>query len=150
MRRRKGLIPPGIRGVSGLLSAARPSTAPAGAPRAQTSADFDGGMQNRKLEAAVDHDEQDDPEAPVRIPIEDVIDLHAFAPRDVPNVVTDYLDAAREAGWRDVRLVHGRGIGVQRAAVHALLARHPGVERFWDAPEAHLGATIVRLKPSGS
>jgi DNA-nicking Smr family endonuclease len=88
----------------------------------------------------------DDDEPPIRIPIEDALDLHAFAPRDVPAVVGDYLDAACEAGFREVRLVHGRGIGVQRRAVHTVLARHPLVERFWDAPESHLGATVARLK----
>ena len=89
----------------------------------------------------------DDEDAPIRIPIEATLDLHAFAPRDIPAVVADYLDAAREAGFREVRLVHGRGIGVQRRAVHTVLARHPAVERFWDAPESHLGATVARLRP---
>jgi len=84
---------------------------------------------------------------PVRIPIEDSIDLHAFAPRDVPSVVTDYLEAAFAAGFRDVRLIHGRGIGVQRAAVRRVLRGHPLVEDFHDAPESHLGATVVRLRP---
>jgi DNA-nicking Smr family endonuclease len=83
---------------------------------------------------------------PVRIPIEDSIDLHAFAPRDVPSVVTDYLEAAAAAGFRDVRLIHGRGIGVQRAAVRRVLHEHPLVEDFHDAPESHLGATVVKLR----
>ena len=82
----------------------------------------------------------------MRIPIEDVLDLHAFAPRDVEAVVADYLDAASEAGLHEVRLVHGRGIGVQRRIVQEVLARHPAVEAFWDAPESHLGATVARLK----
>lgn len=82
----------------------------------------------------------------VRVPIEDAIDLHAFAPRDVVNVVDDYLHAAHEAGFRDVRLIHGRGKGVQRAAVQQLLRDHPLVERYWDAPESHLGATRVTLR----
>ena len=91
------------------------------------------------------------PEDPsVRIPIEDAIDLHAFAPRDVVSVVDEYLRAAHEAGFSDVRLIHGRGKGVQRAAVHRLLREHPLVERYWDAPESHLGATIVRLLRGGS
>jgi len=90
----------------------------------------------------------DDPS--VRIPIEDAIDLHAFAPRDVVSVVDEYLRAAHEAGFSDVRLIHGRGKGVQRAAVHRLLREHPLVERYWDAPESHLGATIVRLLRGGS
>ena len=62
-------------------------------------------------------------------------------------VVDDYLQAAQEAGFERVRLIHGRGKGVQRAAVQRLLSSHPTVAEFWDAPEAHLGATVVRLKP---
>jgi DNA-nicking Smr family endonuclease len=85
-------------------------------------------------------------EIPVRIPIEGEIDLHAFAPRDVAAVVADYITAAAEAGRREVRLVHGRGRGVQRGIVQATLDRHPAVEQFWDDPAAHLGATIARLK----
>jgi DNA-nicking Smr family endonuclease len=85
---------------------------------------------------------------PVRIPIEDAIDLHAFAPRDVVGVVEEYLHAAREAGLELVRLVHGRGKGVQRAAVQRLLRTHEAVDGFWDAPDAHLGATMVRLRKS--
>lgn len=87
---------------------------------------------------------------PHRIPIEDAIDLHAFAPRDVVAVVDDYLQAAAEAGFAEVRLIHGRGTGVQRAACQRLLRGHPLVARFWDAPESHLGATIVRLRERGS
>ena len=83
----------------------------------------------------------------IRIPIADAIDLHAFRPRDVLGVVDDYLNAAREAGFGVVRLIHGRGKGVQRAAVQRLLRSHEAVDSFWDAPETHLGATIVRLKP---
>ncbi|MGE3840239.1 MAG: Smr/MutS family protein [Vicinamibacterales bacterium] len=86
-------------------------------------------------------------DAPVPIPIDGVLDLHAFPPRDVPDVVDDYLEAARAAGIDEIRLVHGRGIGVQRAVVRRILATHPGVADFWDAPESHLGATVVRLKP---
>ena len=85
-------------------------------------------------------------EPPVNIPIEDAIDLHSFAPADVVSVVDEYLHAARNAGFQQVRLIHGRGKGVQRAAVQRLLGGHPLVERFWDAPESHLGATLVVLK----
>ena len=83
---------------------------------------------------------------PVRIPIEDSIDLHGFAPRDVWSVVDEYLRAAREAGISDVRLIHGRGKGVQRADIQRRLREHPLVEGYWDAPESHLGATMVRLR----
>lgn len=80
-----------------------------------------------------------------RVPIEDAIDLHAFAPRDVVSVVEAYLDAAAAAGFREVRLIHGRGKGVQRAAVQRLLAGHPLVQDYWDAPSSGLGATVVAL-----
>ena len=86
-------------------------------------------------------------EGAVRIPIEPELDLHAFAPRDIPVVVEAFLDAAVEAGLADVRLVHGRGIGVQRRAVQARLAAHPAVIDFRDDPRAHLGATLARLRP---
>ena len=85
-------------------------------------------------------------DTPVRLPIDGTLDLHAFAAKDVRAVVADYVEAAHEAGLREVRLIHGRGIGVQRATVHAVLASHALVEDFWDAPETHLGATIARLK----
>lgn len=87
-------------------------------------------------------------EPPVNIPIEDAIDLHSFAPADVVSVVDEYLHAAREAGFQQVRLIHGRGKGVQRAAVQRLLNGHALVERYWDAPESHLGATLVVFKGS--
>jgi DNA-nicking Smr family endonuclease len=85
------------------------------------------------------------PDEPVRIPIEDVLDLHAFAPRDIPSVVDEYIHAAHAAGLREVRLIHGRGRGLQRGIVQAALERHPLVETFHDAPESHLGATVARL-----
>lgn len=80
-----------------------------------------------------------------KVPIEDSIDLHAFAPRDIRSVVEEYVTAAHEAGFREVRLIHGRGKGVQRGIVQQALERHPLVEAFWDAPESHLGASIARL-----
>ncbi len=82
----------------------------------------------------------------VHVPIEEALDLHPFAPRDVIAVVDDYLEAAREAGFEVVRLIHGRGKGVQRAAIHRHLRAHALVETFWDAAESHLGATVVKLK----
>jgi DNA-nicking Smr family endonuclease len=85
---------------------------------------------------------------PHKIPIEDALDLHTFAPRDIPSVVDEYLRAAHEAGLREVRLIHGRGIGVQRARVQQVLRGHPLVESYGDAPESHLGATVARLKAS--
>jgi DNA-nicking Smr family endonuclease len=82
---------------------------------------------------------------PHEIPIEAQLDLHTFAPRDIPSVVDEYIRAAHERGLRDVRLIHGRGKGVQRGIVQHALEKHPLVEEFWDAPEAHLGATVARL-----
>jgi dsDNA-specific endonuclease/ATPase MutS2 len=81
-----------------------------------------------------------------KIPIEDYIDLHAFAPRDIPSVVEEYIRAAYDAGFREVRLIHGRGKGIQRGIVQAALERHPLVESFYDAPESHLGATVANLR----
>ena len=85
---------------------------------------------------------------PIRISIERELDLHPFAPRDIPSVVAEYIDAAAAAGFQDVRLVHGRGRGVQRGIVQAALERHPRVAEFWDDPAAHLGATIARIGPA--
>ena len=83
---------------------------------------------------------------PIRIPIEPELDLHSFAPRDIPSVVDEYIDAAARAGFREVRVVHGRGRGVQRGIVQSTLDRHPRVLEFWDDSRSHLGATIVCLR----
>lgn len=80
------------------------------------------------------------------LPLEDSIDLHQFAPRDIPSVVEEYVRAAHEAGLREVRLIHGRGKGIQRGIVQAALERHELVDAFYDAPESHLGATVAELK----
>jgi dsDNA-specific endonuclease/ATPase MutS2 len=82
------------------------------------------------------------------VPIEGEIDLHAFAPADITSVVQEYIDAAAAAGFREVRLVHGRGRGVQRGLVQKALEDHPRVVEFWDDPAAHLGATIANLSPN--
>ena len=74
-----------------------------------------------------------------------MIDLHAFAARDVASVVEEYVTAAHAAGLREVRLIHGRGKGVQRGIVQATLERHPLVTEFYDAPDSHLGATVAIL-----
>jgi DNA-nicking Smr family endonuclease len=79
------------------------------------------------------------------VPIENEIDLHTFHPRDIPSVVEEYVIAAHEAGLREVRIIHGRGKGVQRGIVQAALEKHPLVAEFYDAPESHLGATVVIL-----
>lgn len=82
---------------------------------------------------------------PVAIPIEPELDLHAFRPGDIPAVVDEFVHAAHAAGLYQVRLVHGRGKGVQRGIVQAALERHALVAEFWDDPVAHLGATVARL-----
>ncbi len=94
-------------------------------------------------------DDAVDPEQPFVMPVEDSIDLHPFPPRDVPDVVDAYLESASEKGFREVRVIHGRGIGVQRDRVQKLLARHPLVSGFHDAPpdRGGWGATVVYLKP---
>jgi dsDNA-specific endonuclease/ATPase MutS2 len=80
--------------------------------------------------------------------IEDSIDLHGFRPADIRSVVVDYLEEAAQRGFEEVRLIHGRGKGVQRASIHALLAGHPLVEGYRDAPATRggWGATLVRLR----
>jgi DNA-nicking Smr family endonuclease len=80
-----------------------------------------------------------------RIPIEAALDLHTFHPRDVPSVVDEYIRAAMEAGLREVRVIHGRGKGIQRGIVQQVLERHELVRAFYDAPETHLGATVAVL-----
>lgn len=84
---------------------------------------------------------------PHRIPIERELDLHAFSPADVVSVIDEYIREAAARGFLEVRLVHGRGRGVQRGSVQAALERHDLVIEFWDDPVSHLGATIVRLAP---
>jgi DNA-nicking Smr family endonuclease len=81
-----------------------------------------------------------------KIPIEPELDLHAFAPRDIASVVEEYVRAAHEAGLVELRLVHGRGKGVQRGIVQHALEHHPLVIEFWDDADAHLGATCCRLR----
>ena len=84
---------------------------------------------------------------PVRIPITDVLDLHSVPPRDVEGVVEEYLTEAKRLGFKALRIVHGRGIGVQRAAVRKVLARTSFVAAYRDAPgeAGGWGATIVTL-----
>ena len=86
---------------------------------------------------------------PHRVPVEESIDLHTFPPRDVVSVVEEYLEAAARKRYREVRLIHGKGTGVQRAAVRALLEGHPLVVAYSDAPPeaGGWGATRVVLKP---
>ena len=86
---------------------------------------------------------------PVELPIDGVLDLHLFRPKDAPEVVESYLEACREQGVLEVRIIHGKGIGALRRRVHALLEKLPWVESFRAADESSggWGATWVRLKP---
>ena len=88
------------------------------------------------------------PSDPLRIPITDVFDLHSIPPRDVKEVVEEYLAEANRLGLKALRIIHGRGIGIQREMVRAILARTPFVESFQDAPAeaGGWGATVVALK----
>ena len=86
-----------------------------------------------------------EPDDPHQLPIDAILDLHTFQPRDIRSVVDEYIRAAHETGLREVRLIHGRGTGIQRGLVQQALDRHPLVTEFWDAPESHLGATVARL-----
>jgi DNA-nicking Smr family endonuclease len=87
-------------------------------------------------------------DSPHKIPIEDRIDLHAFSPKDAVSVVEEYLKEAAEKGFRQVRLIHGRGTGTQRRMVRQALSRNPLVEAFGDSPPeaGGWGATIVLLR----
>jgi dsDNA-specific endonuclease/ATPase MutS2 len=96
-----------------------------------------------------DDDTSAPPDEVVVAPIDDALDLHTFAPRDVASVVEEYLHEARAHGFREVRLIHGKGKGVQRRVVRGVLGRHPAVASFRDAPVSRggWGATLVELRP---
>ena len=84
---------------------------------------------------------------PIVLPIEDVLDLHTFRPKEVPDLLDDYFTACQEAKLFSVRIIHGKGQGVLKKRVRAILARHPLVETFTDAPPdaGGWGATLVNL-----
>lgn len=86
---------------------------------------------------------------PIRIPITDVFDLHTIAPRDTKAAVEAYLEEARNMGLTALRIIHGRGIGVQREMVRSVLAQTEFVASFADAPmeAGGWGATVVTLRP---
>jgi DNA-nicking Smr family endonuclease len=88
----------------------------------------------------IDHD-------PIEIPIDGILDLHMFRPKDVSSVVDEYLSVCREKGIYEIRIIHGKGKGVLRRTVHALLERHPHVTRYKiDSGSSSWGATLVWLK----
>jgi dsDNA-specific endonuclease/ATPase MutS2 len=84
-----------------------------------------------------------------RVLIEDSFDLHSFRPEDVANALTDYLKEAQRLGFREVRIIHGKGMGVRRAEVRKRLAAESRVLDFFDAPpdRGGLGATVVVVGP---
>jgi DNA-nicking Smr family endonuclease len=105
-------------------------------------------MAPRRKEPDESSDAESPFQDPVVLPIEDSIDLHPFAPKDIPSVVEEYIAQCVDAGIYEVRIVHGRGSGVQRKIVQSLLAKHPQVASFKDAPAeaGGWGATVVVLK----
>jgi dsDNA-specific endonuclease/ATPase MutS2 len=94
------------------------------------------------------HPESTGPDPVVRLPVEDSLDLHTFAPRDIPDLVREYISECVRCGFREVRVIHGRGTGTQRTIVRAVLGSHALVEAFADAPpdRGGWGATVVRLR----
>jgi dsDNA-specific endonuclease/ATPase MutS2 len=97
---------------------------------------------------ATDDEEKSPFDDPVVFPASDIIDLHSFAPKDIPSVVEEYLQQCIDAGIYEVRIIHGRGTGIQRRIVQSLLEKHPLVASFKDAPPeaGGWGATLVILK----
>jgi DNA-nicking Smr family endonuclease len=87
---------------------------------------------------------------PVQLPIDGVLDLHSFRPRQIKGLIVDYLAACQERGIYQVRIIHGKGIGNLRRTVHSILSKHPDVVSFaLDHPEyGGWGATLVSLRPA--
>jgi DNA-nicking Smr family endonuclease len=85
---------------------------------------------------------------PIRIPIEDVLDLHTFRPRDIADLLDEYFAECIKAGIPSVRVIHGKGKGIQKKQVHKILKKHPFVQNFSDAPPeaGGWGATLVQLR----
>lgn len=85
---------------------------------------------------------------PIVMPIDGVLDLHTFNPKELPDLINDYLSACHEKSILNVRIIHGKGKGIQKARVHSLLAKHPLVKRYKTAPAeaGGWGATLVELK----
>lgn len=85
---------------------------------------------------------------PTRIPIEDVLDLHTFRPQDIADLLDEYFSECIKAGIASVRVIHGKGKGIQKRQVHRILKKHPLVQNFGDAPPeaGGWGATLVELR----
>lgn len=89
-----------------------------------------------------------DPEEPVQIPIDGVLDLHTFSPKELPALLDDYIEACLQEGIRELRIIHGKGKGILRDRVRSLLSKHTSVESWYEAPmdAGGWGATLVSLK----
>jgi DNA-nicking Smr family endonuclease len=94
----------------------------------------------------------EDGDEPLELPIDGVLDLHTFRPKDVKNVVLDYLDECQALCILEIRIIHGKGIGNLKRTVESILSKHAEVESFATASEYYggAGATIVHLKPARS
>ena len=105
-------------------------------------------MTSRRKDPDLPPDDNSPFSDPVVLPIEDSIDLHPFAPKDIPSVVEEYIAQCLAAGIFEIRIIHGRGAGVQRRIVQSILAEHTRVASFKDAPAeaGGWGATVVVLK----
>jgi dsDNA-specific endonuclease/ATPase MutS2 len=119
-----------------------------GGPRRATRAPEESAPEQEPTE---DESDVDPFPEPVRLEISDMFDLHTIRPREVRAVVEEYLREARRKGFRSVRIIHGKGVGVQRETVRAVLARTPFVEHFSDAPPeaGGWGATVAFLSAPG-
>jgi DNA-nicking Smr family endonuclease len=103
-------------------------------------------MQDERDDDATAGDQPTDAAEP--LPIDGILDLHAFLPRDVKELVPAWLEACRDEGILDVRIIHGKGVGVLRSIVQGILAKHPAVESFGPPHDGgSWGATVARLRP---
>lgn len=120
-------------------------------PRENTRVTADRKQDRSELhQLQADESDLDDPSTdPIVLPLEDVIDLHPFDPKEIRSVVEEYLLESCAAGMTRVRLIHGKGKGIQRESIRALLERLHYVESFRDAPlgAGSWGATLVTLRP---
>jgi DNA-nicking Smr family endonuclease len=89
----------------------------------------------------------DNPDDPIHLPIDGTLDLHTFNPKEVPDLLNDYIDACLESGIYEIRIIHGKGKGILRDRVHSILKTHPQVANFsLDPGSSGWGATIIQLR----